>query len=149
MPRQTDGKSCAFSSTSAFRVHHPPMTLYQVPDNGQTKSKTAMRPCRRDVGLPEALEYIRQEVLPDPLAGTGQHSAPPPINPPRVEPPAPPLGITLDRVGERVPAPLWHPFRTPRPFPRHGVQLSHKTDVFRFCRGPDHIDCSVDDLSRL
>src|SRR5215831_2557122 len=99
MPRETDGKSCAFSSTSAFRVHHPPMTLYQVPDNGQTKSKTAMRPCRRDVGLPEALEDIRQEVLTDPLAGIGHDNLNARINPSRADLYAAALWSELDRIG--------------------------------------------------
>src|SRR5215831_8341183 len=149
MPRETDGKSCAFSSTSAFRVHHPPMTLYQVPDNGQTKSKTAMRPCRRDVGLPEALEYIRQEVLTDPLAGIGHDNLNARINPSRADLHAAALWSELDRIGEQVPDHLLQPFRIARHCPHQCVQVRLKADVFRLCCGTDHIDCGVDDLSRL
>src|SRR5262249_24977811 len=149
MPRQTDGKSCAFSSTSAFRVHHPPMTLYQVPDNGQTKSKTAMRACRRDVGLPEALEYVRQEVLTDPLAGVGHDNLDARINPLRADLHPAALGSELDRVGEQGPDHLLQPFRIARHCPRQRVQVTLKADVFRFCSRPDYIDRGVDDLRRL
>src|SRR6266850_706732 len=85
-------------------MYGPSMDLNQVPDNGQTKAKAPMRARRRDVGLPEALEYVRQEVLTDPLAGIGHDNLNARINPPRANRDAGHIEEILDelRLGTRL-----------------------------------------------
>src|SRR5882672_9244400 len=130
-------------------MYGPAMDLNQVPDNGQTKAKAAMRARGRDVGLPKAFEYVRQEVLTDPLAVIRHRNFNARINPPRTNLDAAPFGSELDRIGEQVPYHLLQAFRITGHRPRERLEVRHKVDVFRFCRGTHYIHGSVDDLGRL
>src|SRR5262249_7775199 len=146
---QTDSKRCAVPFTTTFRAHCPPMNLNQMSDDGQTEAKAAMRAGGRAVGLPEALEYVRQEVLTDPLPGIGYDNLDARINPPRPNLDAASLGSELNRVGEQVPDHLLQSFRITGHCPRERVQVSHKVNVFCFCRGTHHIKGTIDDPRRF
>src|SRR6266436_3600867 len=130
-------------------MYGPAMDLNQVPDNGQTKAKAAMRARGRHVGLPKAFEYVRQEVRTDPLAVVCHHNLNARINPPQANLDAAPFGSELDRIGEQVPYHLLQSFRISGHRPGEGLEVSHKVNVFRFCRGTHYIQGGVDDLRRL
>src|SRR5262245_48605691 len=125
------------------------MALDQVPDYRQTKSKTAMRAGRRDVGLPEPLEYIRQEVLTNALSGIGHNNLNARINRSRPDLYAAALGSKLGRVGKQVPNYLLQSFRISGHCACQGVHVSHKLDVFSLCRRAHDIQGALDDLGRL
>jgi hypothetical protein len=125
------------------------MDLNQMANNGQTETKAAMRTGRRAVGLPEALEYVRQKVVTDPLPGIDYDNLDARIDPPRANLDAASLGSELDRVGEQVPDHLLQSFRITGHCPCQNVQVSHELNVFRFCRGTHHIQGAIDDPRRL
>ena len=74
--RQLDDEGRALAVTTTQGLHGAAVQAHEVPDDRQAKSQAAMRPRRSTVGLPEAVEYERQELGRDANAGIGDRQPP-------------------------------------------------------------------------
>src|SRR5215831_889478 len=122
------------------------MDLNHVADYGQTKAEAAMGASCRNVGLPEALEYIRKEFRTDALTGVCYDDLNARFEPSRSDFDASGRGSELDRIGQQIPDHLLQPFRITRDCSFSSIHVNDKGDVFRVCGRPHHIDGTADDL---
>src|SRR5262249_6796283 len=103
MNRKPDREGGTLVFAGAFSEYRPSMQLYQLPHNGQTKTKASVCASGRHIGLPESVKYIRQEILSDPLACISHNDLYAGAGASQPDHNTTSLGRKLDRIGKEVP----------------------------------------------